>query len=308
MRTFSSRCRSILLSYQNVSMTKGGGMKLQTIPSHSTPDHTPPHTPTTPTDLSDQWERLTAYIVSLEKEVQFYKQLSQDIQTNTMSQDSQGNQLSRDTQGNQLSRDTQDNQLSRDTQGNQLSRDTQANQDNLLSQDIQDNQLSWDTQETNQLSQDVQKRQNIWNSKERITDHTLSQVTGHTPSWMTHWNRTEPLSPGHWPNDKDFHSHALLLVFPYLSREELCQVAMVCRKWCAISRHPSLWRKLILSDTVVGPGVSQFLTIISSIGHGPFLKKKRRNYTQLFSVLASVETACTKSLASGKEMLMSFSP
>ena len=45
-------------------------------------------TAATANDTAEQWQRLTAYIVSLEKEVQYYKQLSQDVQA----RQAQGNQ------------------------------------------------------------------------------------------------------------------------------------------------------------------------------------------------------------------------
>ena len=121
--------------------------------------------PPVSTDLADQWQKLTAYIVSLEKEVHYYKQLLQDVQLH-------------------------------------------------------------------------QKSSNL-----------LGRPTGHgTPAKC-------PAVEGLL--DEDPESRALCLVFSYLSLEELmCPVALVCRKWYRVTRHPCFWKEVVMSETVVQPEVS----------------------------------------------------
>lgn len=118
------------------------------------------------TDLTDQWQKLTAYIVSLEKEVQYYKQLLQDVQLHQKS--SNGIDL-------------------------------------------------------------------------------LGHPTGHgTPV-------KNPAMEGSL--DEEPESRVLRLVFSYLLMEELCPVALVCRKWYRVTRHPCFWREVVMSETVVRPEV-----------------------------------------------------
>ena len=48
----------------------------------------------------------------------------------------------------------------------------------------------------------------------------------------------------------------LLCVFSYLSVRELCRVSQVSHVWQSVARHPSLWRRLLLSETILPPQVS----------------------------------------------------
>lgn len=130
-------------------------------------------------DLTDQWQKLIAYIVSLEKEVQYYKQLLQDVQA------------------------------------------------------------SQNTEVT------------------KVTDTTDCPVGGqHLVSSQTKGQEGE-MNAEYWKTlmDKDSWTHALLYVFSYLSRQELCRASLVCRKWYRMSRHPQLWKEVIMSETMVEPEV-----------------------------------------------------
>lgn len=131
----------------------------------------PPAIPAIPTDLPGQWQRLTSYIVSLEKEVQFYKQLVQDIQAN------------------QVNKEVND--------GN--------------------------------------------------TGHLAPAIAGMGGA------ASEMKSLG---IRKGSRNEALLYVFSYLSVRELCCVSRVSREWQSVARHPSLWRRLVLSEIMLHPQVS----------------------------------------------------
>lgn len=48
----------------------------------------------------------------------------------------------------------------------------------------------------------------------------------------------------------------LLSVFSYLTTAELCRVARVSRKWYTISKHPDLWSRVAISETVITSQVS----------------------------------------------------
>lgn len=124
-------------------------------------------TPHVSTELTDQWQRLTAYIVSLEKEVRYYKQLLQDL-----------------------------NQNSNDG-GSML---------------------------------------------------TLGRPVGH---YGAVGQPTKDVLLEEEPEDG-----GLLLVFSYLSVVQLCPVALVCRKWYRVTRHPRLWKEVVLSEIMVQPEVS----------------------------------------------------
>lgn len=129
------------------------------------------------TELTDQWQKLTAYIVSLEKEVHYYKQLLQDVQLHQNSN----------------------------------------NGGSLLG---------------------------------RPVGHGLA----HSAAGQS---AVEALL------DEDPDSRVLLLVFSYLSVEELCPVALVCSKWYRVTRHPHLWREVVMSETVMQPQVRAMATLIS---------------------------------------------
>lgn len=144
-------------------------------------------------DLTDQWQKLTAYIVSLEKEVQYYKQLLQDVQA---------------------------------------SQNTEVTE---------------------------------------VTDTTDCPVGGqHLVSSQTKGQEGE-MNKEYWKTlmDKDSWTHALLSVFSYLSRQELCRASLVCRKWYRMSRHPQLWKEVIMSETIVEPEVRSHASIHGS----PFTTK-----------------------------------
>lgn len=123
------------------------------------------------TDAKEQWQRLTAYIVSLEKEVQYYKQLLQDMQTSHQQEASSSSPSS--------------------------------------------------SRERSSLAKRI----------ERPTEE--------------HWKALLEQEP---------ENEVLLLVFSYLSVRELCSAAaLVCYKWHQMTRHPHLWRELVMSETVVHP-------------------------------------------------------
>ena len=142
--------------------------------------------PPSSTELAGEWQKLTAYIVSLEKEVQYYKQLAQDVQ-NTSSKTNSASTPARDSPAGVLT----------------------------------------------------------------------------TP-------QAGPPSLQYWKEylDTDPESRALLLVFNYLSVPELHHAALVCRKWYRLSRHPQLWKEVIMSDIMVAPEVSlvQTYTQVSYFG------------------------------------------
>lgn len=124
------------------------------------------------TDAKEQWQRLTAYIVSLEKEVQYYKQLLQDVQASHQ-------------------------------------------------------------QEASTSSSSNREESSLAKQSNRLTEE--------------HWKVFLEQEP---------ENKVLLLVFSYLSLRELCLGAgLVCRKWHRMTRHPHLWRELVMSETVVQPEV-----------------------------------------------------
>lgn len=134
----------------------------------------------TPQDTADQWQKLTAYIVSLEKEVQYYKQLVQDVQIKQRPD-------------------------SRSAGGN---------------------------------------------------PPTGSLATPGGGGGGGDGARRQVVAD-YWKNmlETDPENHVLLLVFSHLSPWELCQAALVCRKWYTASRHPLLWKELVMTETVVEPQV-----------------------------------------------------
>lgn len=135
--------------------------------------------PPSTTDLSDQWQKLTAYIVSLEKEVQYYKQLVQDVQgSNSQTPDSQTTRI----------------------------------------------------------------------PGRPVREHLAPISAGQEGT----------LSAEYWREllDKDQESRALLLIFSFLSTSELHHAALVCRKWYSVSRHPRLWKEVVMSDVMLEPEVS----------------------------------------------------
>jgi hypothetical protein len=121
-------------------------------------------------ELTDQWQKLTAYIVSLEKEVQYYKQLLQDVR------------------------------------------------------------LHQNTDNRGTLLEGCPTGHSSTTEKEPAMDKLL---------------------------DEEPENRVLLLVFAYLSPEELCPVALVCRKWCRLTRQPQFWREVVISETAIKPEVSQ---------------------------------------------------
>lgn len=143
--------------------------------------------PLTSTDISEQWQKLTAYIVSLEKEVQYYKQLVQDVQANRTT----------DTQGN---RDYCTTSMLRCPTGHHL--DPRA----VAGQEGQPNAEYW-----------------------RVL------------------------------LDEEPENHALFLIFSYLSAQALNQAALVCHKWYRVSRHPCLWKEVVMSEAMVEPEVSAWI-------------------------------------------------
>ena len=144
---------------------------------------------TVTSDIDTQWQKLTAYIVSLEKEVQYYKQLAQDIQAshNTVNGKETRNNAAIDCP----------------------------------------------------IGQQLTKSGNVTGQHEEKQDGAYWKV----------------LLSGEREN------HALYLIFSYLSARELCQVAPVCRKWYSVSRHPQLWRKVVISETLLNPKVGKGVKI-----------------------------------------------
>lgn len=132
--------------------------------------------------MTDQWQRLTSYIVSLEKEVQYYKQLLQDVKSNCGSDTTAGTESVQRAHGTVQAGDT------------------------------------------------LERR-------ERTAEY---------------WRKIFHEEP---------HNLALYFVFSYLSMRELFLMALVCRQWQTMSRHPHLWRRLIFSEIMVNPQVKQ--------GHAP---------------------------------------
>lgn len=132
------------------------------------------------TELSGEWQKLTAYIVSLEKEVQYYKQLLQDVKSQRG--------------------------------GSAL---------------------------------DTQTAMGPGRGEREDNGGTSAGQRG-------------PLSTGYWRDllDKDPESRALVLVFSFLPAGELFRAALVCRKWYRASRHPRLWKEVVMSDVMLEPQVS----------------------------------------------------
>ena len=123
-------------------------------------------------DTAGQWQKLTAYIVSLEKEVQYYKQMVQDVQAK---------------------------------------------------------QSSKSQEETSLLARPEGRNR----------------------------EKKEEANAGYWKQllESDPENHILLLVFSHLTPQELSQAALVCRKWYTMSRHPLLWKELVMAERVVEPQV-----------------------------------------------------
>lgn len=138
----------------------------------SLPPPPPPPVSSRP-ELSEQWQTLTAYIVSLEKEVQYYKQLLQDVQ---------------------------------------------------LHQNSSNGAVAAGVARHPEVSD-------------------LAQGGRFTAE---HWRVLMEEEPEYC---------VLLLAFSHLSLQELCPVALVCRKWYRASRHPRLWRQVVMSEIVVEPQV-----------------------------------------------------
>ena len=118
---------------------------------------------------SSQWQQLTSYIVGLEKEVEYYKQLVQDVQTNQL----------------------------------------KVNQETALEATI------------------------------KIPNKPKAALSG------------EPLSAV----EEGSRASALLCVFSYLSMRDLCRASRVSREWLSVARNPKLWRKVVLSETMLHPMV-----------------------------------------------------
>lgn len=159
------------LSAAAPAVSRGRAAAKSSFPPHSHP--LPLEGRPVSTELTDQWQKLTAYIVSLEKEVQYYKQLLQDVQLHQTS-NNEGSPLGRPV-GHGLAR----------------SAAGQSAVEALL--------------------------------------------------------------------DEEPENRVLLMVFSYLSVEELCPVALVCCKWYRVTRHPLLWKEVVLSETVVQPQVRALL-------------------------------------------------
>lgn len=154
----------------------------------SPPPPVPASLPPTPApsnkELSDQWQKLTAYIVSLEKEVQYYKQLVQDVQSSNA------------------------------------------------------------------------------NSSGRPAGRTPTSPVGQaatSPAATSPAGQEGPLRVEYWRGllDEDPENRVLVQVFSYLTVQELQQAAMVCWKWYRVSRHPRLWREVVMSDIMLEPEVSR---------------------------------------------------
>ena len=123
-------------------------------------------------NIADNWQKLTAYIVSLEKEVQHYRELAQDVQT--------------------------------------------------------------------------------------VNGH---ESTARSPEEVLGLANECKQDSDYW-KIRDLQSHALLLVFSYMSTRDLCQISLVCRKWFLVSRHPSLWKNVVLTETIVNAEVRSVLIIV----------------------------------------------
>ena len=55
----------------------------------------------------------------------------------------------------------------------------------------------------------------------------------------------------------DVECQCLLAVFSHLTTAELCRVARVSRKWYTVSKHPNLWRRVSIGETVITSQVSE---------------------------------------------------
>ncbi len=138
----------------------------------------------TPDGTAEQWQKLTAYIVSLEKEVQYYKHLVQDVQAKQQEQGGQGDG------------DSPSTGMPACPGGGGGAAGSEG-------------------------------------GRKVVADYWKEML------------------------QSDPENHVLLLVFAHLSARELCQAARVCRKWYTISRHPLLWRELVMTETVVKPQVNK---------------------------------------------------